>query len=292
MDLRQFEYFVAVARRRHFGRAAEDLYVTQSAVSQQVRRLETELGLALFTRTAKGVELTPAGSALLAHAEAILADVAGARAAMDEHAGALRGAVRVAVATGDGMRLAPALARFHDDHPGIRVTLRQGGLDQVLALLRESSVEIALACLREPSLPSGLAAEPLGAEPLVLAVAAGDPLAGARDVELADLRERPFILAEPGTALRGLVLDAFAEVGFTPVPLFEASDPALACSLVAAGLGVAIVPASWAAHPGVSTANLASPAPRHELSLLWRAGALSPAAALLDEHLRASLKSG
>src|SRR3954467_7334534 len=103
MDLRQLEYFAAVARHRHFRRAAEDLYVTQSAVSQQVRRLEAELGLALLRRTSGSppVERRAAGEELLGRAEAILADVARARAAMDAHAGALRGAVRVAATTGD-----------------------------------------------------------------------------------------------------------------------------------------------------------------------------------------------
>jgi len=96
VELRQLEYFVAVARHRHFGRAAEAVYVTQPALSQQVRRLEAELGLALLRRTNRGVELTPAGEDLLARAETILAEVAGARGAMDEHAGVVRGAVRVA----------------------------------------------------------------------------------------------------------------------------------------------------------------------------------------------------
>src|ERR1700712_1580244 len=111
MDLRQLEYFAAVARHRHFRRAAESLYVTQSAVSQAVRRLEAELGLEL-RRTSRGVEVTAAGAELLGRAEAILADVADARAAMDEHAGTLRGGVRVAATSGDALTLAPALARF------------------------------------------------------------------------------------------------------------------------------------------------------------------------------------
>jgi DNA-binding transcriptional LysR family regulator len=96
VELRQLEYFVAVARHRHFGRAAEAIYVTQPALSQQVRRLEAELGVALMRRTSRGVELTPAGADLLARAEAILAEAAAARSAMDEHAGVVRGAVRVA----------------------------------------------------------------------------------------------------------------------------------------------------------------------------------------------------
>src|SRR3954471_18699792 len=137
MDLRQLEYFAAVARHRHFRKAAEDLYVTQSAVSQQVRRLEAELGVTLLRRTASRppVEVTPAGEELLARAEAILADVAGARAAMDEHAGTLRGGVRAAATTGDALRLAPALARFGAEHPGVRIALREGAPAAVVEMV-------------------------------------------------------------------------------------------------------------------------------------------------------------
>src|SRR3954471_15709526 len=147
MDLRQLEYFAAVARHRHFRKAAEDLYVTQSAVSQQVRRLEAELGVTLLRRTSARppVELTPAGAELLARAEAILADVAGARAAMDEHAGALRGGVRAAATPGDALRLAPALARFGREHPGVRIALRLGGAADVLELVATGAVDVAVA---------------------------------------------------------------------------------------------------------------------------------------------------
>jgi DNA-binding transcriptional LysR family regulator len=292
VDLRQLEYFAAVARRRHFGRAAEDLYVTQSAVSQQVLRLEEELGLALLRRTPKGVELTPAGAELLERAERILADVASARAAMEDQAGSLRGAVRVASASGDGLRLAPAIARFHEEHPGVRVALRQGRLDEVLALVRDGSVDLAVACLLGDK-PAGIDVLPLTAEPLVLAVPPDDPLDGAGDVELADLRGRPFILTEPGTGLRELVVGAFGEVGFSPVPLFELSDPTMVRFLVHAGLGLSVVPASWTTTPGpaVGTARLADP-PHHALCLLSPVGGVSPAAALLHDHLVRSLQDG
>jgi DNA-binding transcriptional LysR family regulator len=289
MDLRQLEYFAAVARHRHFRRAAEDLYVTQSAVSQQVRRLEAELGVTLLRRTASRppVELTPAGAELLARAEAILADVAGARAAMDEHAGALRGGVRVAVTPGDALRLAPALARFHGEHPGVRVALRQAGAAEVGDLVATGSVELAVAALAGPA-PDGLDAVALADEPLVLVVAADDPLAGADGVRLWDVRERPFILAEPGTALREQIVAACAQDGFGPVPLLELGEPAAVRFLVHAGLGVSLVPASWLALPGpeVGIARLRGPAPRHALWLLARPAALSPVARLLHQALQ------
>ncbi|HMJ33533.1 MAG TPA: LysR family transcriptional regulator [Baekduia sp.] len=299
MDLRQLEYFAAVARHRHFRRAAEDLYVTQSAVSQQVRRLEAELGLALLRRTPRGVEVTPAGEELLARAEAILADVAGARAAMDEHAGTLRGGVRAAATTGDALRLAPALARFGAEHPGVRIALRQGAPGEVVELVAKGSVDVAVAALPGGAAGAGalgdeLDAVALGDEPLVLLVAPDDPLAGATGVRLWDVRDRSFVLGEPGTALRESVLAACAEQGFGPVPLFEVGEPTAVRFLVGAGLGVSLVPASWLAVPGpeVGVAAPAAPLARHALSLLSRRAGLAPVARLLHEHLRATLGAG
>ena len=144
MELRQLEYFVAVARHRNFTRAAEELYVTQPALSQQVRRLEAELGLTLLTRTPQGVELTSAGADLFEHAESILGEVAQARAALDQHAGVERGIVRVAAPAGDALGLAQVLADFHAEHPGIRLALRQGSVDEAIGLVQRGGADIAV----------------------------------------------------------------------------------------------------------------------------------------------------
>jgi DNA-binding transcriptional LysR family regulator len=288
MELRQLQYFAAVARHRHFTRAAEELYVTQPALSQQVRRLEAELGLALLRRTSRGVELTPAGADLLVHAEAVLAEVQAARALMDRHSGVSRGVARVAATAADAPRLPDALAGFHGDHPGIQIALRQGSAAEVVALVQRGSVDVAvLALTGEP--PAGVELEPLADEPLRVAVPADDPLAGAR-VALADLRGRPFILAEPGTALRETVMAATQASGFSPLPLVEVGDPGTVRHLVRAGLGISLVPASWLERPGpvVAAADLEQP-PRHRLSLLTPAAGPSPAGRLLCERLRQDL---
>jgi DNA-binding transcriptional LysR family regulator len=293
VDLRQLQYFTAVARRRHFTRAAEDLYMTQSALSQQIRRLEDELGLALLRRTSHGVELTPAGAELLERADAVLGELARARAAMDRHAGVARGVVRVAAVAADAPRLPDALAAFHADHPGVQVALRHGSAGEVADLARRGAVDLAVVALRGAP-PPGLAATPLAEEALRVVLAPDDPLAGAGPVSLAALRGRPFVLAEPGTALRDAVMAACQAVGFSPVPLFEVSDPATVRTLAHAGLGVSLVPASWLEAPGpaVGTADLAPPAPRHRAALLAPAAGGSPAARLLHAALAAQLGPG
>jgi DNA-binding transcriptional LysR family regulator len=284
MELRQLEYFAAVARHRHFTRAAEALYVTQPALSQQIRRLEAELGLALFRRTSKGVELTPAGADLLVHAEKVLGEVAAARAEMDRHTGVSRGVARIAATAADAPRLPEALAAFHHEHPGIQIALRQGSANEVVDLVQRGAVDVAvLALAGEP--PAGVTAQPLADEPLRVAVPVDDDLAGAT-IDLEALRGRAFILAEPGTALRETVLDATQHAGFSPLPLFEVGDPATVRYLIRANLGIGLVPASWLERPGpiVGAADLRDP-PCHRISLLTPSAGASPAGRLLHERL-------
>ncbi len=284
MELRQLEYFAAVARHRHFTRAAEELYVTQSALSQQVRRLEEELGLALLRRTSRGVELTPAGEDLLGRADSILAEVERARTEMNQHAGVSRGLVRVASTTGDAVRLPQALAGFHREHPGIRIGLRQGSAPEVVELVRKGAADMAV--IGDSSTP-GLETTVVAEEPLLLISSPEDPLAGAGRVAIADLRGRSLILPEPGTPLRNAMAAACADAGFSPVPRFEVSDPWTVRFLTSAGLGLSVVPSSWAELPGppIGIVELSDPAPRHRVSLLAPAAGRSPAAGLLHEHL-------
>ena len=261
-----------------------------------MRRLEAELGLELLRRVPGShppVEITPAGEELLGRAEAILRDVAGARAAMDEHAGTLRGGVRAAATTGDALRPAPALARFGREHPSVRIALRQGGPGEVVDLVAKGSVDLAVAALPEPTaLPEDVEALALRAEPLVLLVAPDDALAGATGVKLWDVRDRPFVLAEPGTALRGAALAACAAEGFGPVPLFEVGEPTAVRFLVGAGLGVSLVPGvlAGARRPGGRDGD----GRRRDRGARGRAAhAAGDAdlviARLLAEHLRATL---
>ena len=120
------------------------------------------------------------------------------------------------------------------------------------------------------------------------------PLAGTADVAIGELRATPLILAERGTALRDAVAAACAEAGFSPIPLFEVSDPATVRSLVAAGLGVAAVPGSWLERPGpaVGVADFRQGGPRHQVALLASAATAAPAGRLLAQHLRVALSQG
>lgn len=292
MELRQLRYFAAVARHLHFARAAEEAYVTQSALSQQIARLECELGLSLLNRPpGQAVTLTPAGEELLAHAEALLLGAAEARAAMDGHAGVRRGVARVAATVADAPWLAEVLIAFHGNHPGVQLALRQGSAAEVLALLRRGDVDIAVCAMRAQR-DRNLDVTLLSDAPLVAILAREHPLANRGEVAVADLRGEPLILAERATALREAVAAACAHAGFSPLPRFEVGDPATVRALVAAGLGVALVPAPWLrlVGPAVAVARLAD-APRHRIALVTGATP-SPAGRLLAEHVRTAALTG
>jgi DNA-binding transcriptional LysR family regulator len=283
MELRQLQYFVAVVRHGTFTAAADALWLTQSALSQQVRRLEAEAGVALLRRTPRGVEPTAAGEELLVHAEAVLAEAAAARAALDRHAGAVRGRVRVAATIADAPRLPAALAAFHREHPQIQIALRHASEAEVAALAARGAVDVAVTALAGEA-PAGATVAAAGEEPLVAMLAPDDPLASrAAPLHLADLRDRPLILPEPATALRAAVMAACQAAGFSPVPLLEVGESGAVRHLAAAGLGASIVPASWLALDGPAVAGLAlaAPVPTLRIALLTPAAGPSPAGALL-----------
>lgn len=288
VELRQLEYFVAVARHGQFTRAADAVWVTQSALSQQIRRLEAEVGVVLLRRTSRGVRLTAAGEDLLAHAQVVLDELARAREELGRHAGVTRGRVRVAATTIDTPRLPGALAAFHREHPGLQVALRHASSADVVGLVATGEVDVGVAGLGR-DVPAGVSTEQLSDEPMSAMLPAGDRLAGAPELDLADLAGRPFILADPGSGLREAVMAACQRAGFSPVPLFEISDPATVRHLVGAGLGVSVAPTPWFEVPGpeVVAVRLAHPAPRHRVNALTAATGRSPAAGLLVAALHA-----
>lgn len=157
--------------------------------------------------------------------------------------------------------------------------------------MRTGAVDLAVASLPAAAIPGGVRAVALAPEPLHAIAAPGDPLATGGEVAVWELRERPFILAEPGSALRELVAEACEAAGFGPVPLFEVGDPAVVRHLVHEGLGVSLVPASWLTSPGppVAVARIAAPAPCHHALLLAPAAGAAPAGELLRAHLAAAL---
>ncbi|HEV7178887.1 MAG TPA: LysR family transcriptional regulator, partial [Candidatus Baltobacteraceae bacterium] len=180
MELRQLRCAVAVARRLNFTRAAEALSVAQPALSQQIAGLERELGVKLFERTNRRVSLTDAGRSFTQRAERILADVESAAEAMTAYAGGLRGRVVVGTYQSFAEYLLPKLlGRFHAEHPGIEIALREGMADNLLAGLREGTIDVFIGDLGDSSDSAGHEFEdaPLYEDELAIAVASSHRLA-------------------------------------------------------------------------------------------------------------------
>ncbi|MEK7325894.1 MAG: LysR substrate-binding domain-containing protein, partial [Chloroflexota bacterium] len=287
MEIRHLTYFVAVAERLNFSRAAEDLHVAQPAISQQIRALETELGVPLFERLGKRVALTEAGKALLPHARQILAAVEAARNEIRERGALARGTVSLGAPPTVSAHILPArLTAFEQKYPGLDVTLREAGTETLVKLVEGG--ELDLAIVSTDFLPASVEAVPFWEEAYVLAVGSKHPLSGRATVSMAELASEPFILFPEGYKLREVTLAACRRAGFDPRVALDGGAMQSALQFVAAGLGVALVPEmALTDATNIHALQIADQTLRRSLGLVWRKGHyLSPAARALQEFLQ------
>ncbi|HEX6940992.1 MAG TPA: LysR substrate-binding domain-containing protein [Longimicrobiales bacterium] len=272
MELRQLRYFLAVADARHFTRAAEAVYVSQPALSQQIRALERELGAPLFDRLGRSVELTTAGRVLVDRARRILRDVEDAKAAVGDLARAVRGELSLAaVHTANLTVVVEVLARFRERYPGVVVRIHEARAADVVEAVSVGRVDLGITYL--PVHEAGLESEPLYREELVLVVPAGHPLAGST-VRVAALAGMPLIVPPEGYCLRAGIDAVLAEAGARSRVVAEVVAPESICEAVRAGLGLSLLPADYvatrAARDGLATARLTDPVPTRTVGLLRR----------------------
>jgi DNA-binding transcriptional LysR family regulator len=291
MELRQLEYFVAVAEEANFTRAAERIHVAQPAVSAQIQRLERELGQPLLDRSRRTVRLTAAGEAALPHAKAALAAAADMQVAVDELTELVRGTVRVGTVTSHRVDMPSLLADFHTEHPNVEITLSTDTSDVLMDKVRTGQLDAAIVSVGPGERPDGLDVEVVTDEAIQAAVAPTDRLANRKTVRLTDLRNRALIALPVGAGIRYQFDVACASAGFTPRIAFEASTPVALADLAERGLGVAIVPASVPRGRDGLRALAIVPELRGRLVLAWRSGGpMSPAARVLVEKARRLLR--
>jgi DNA-binding transcriptional LysR family regulator len=289
MELRQLRYAEAVARHRHFTRAAEELHIAQSALSHQIRRLEGELGAELFERTSRTVVPTEAGEAVAARARRVLAEVDGVRGEIDDLRGLVRGGLSVGALLPAGAVDVPALlVRFSEEFPGIDVHLHEGMAADMLRYLAGEEVDAAFSLLAgEPT--DFLAVERLSEEEVV---AAFPPGRGPRreTVSASELAGRALVTPRSGSAIKQVVDGFFAQAGEEFHVTLESGDPFLLRCLVSQGFGAAVLPRSITerAGPPLEIRRL-RPALRLPVTLLWRRDRhLSHAARAFIEFVRRS----
>jgi DNA-binding transcriptional LysR family regulator len=290
MELRHLRYFVAVAEELHFRRAAERLHVAQPAISEQIRKLEAELGVTLLNRTHRDVSLTAPGAALLEEARVVLrqADVAVrvARTAQQRQLGRLRIGY---LADSTPASIPQALARFHTAAPGIEVLLQSGPSLRLAKDVRGGSLDLAVLCLPAPV--GDLRVTSLGTETAVVALPTNDRLASYPSVSPAQIGERPLVLLpraqNPG--FHDGVIATWRTAGLVPSYVDTAqTDIGHAQLAVASGAGFAVLPASSAERmsvPGVSILPL-EPGPSCELAIISRHDTSTTVAAFVSLAVR------
>ncbi|WP_248925493.1 LysR family transcriptional regulator [Paenibacillus hamazuiensis] len=258
MELRQLQYALQIAIERNFSRAAEKLHIAQPSLSQQLSKLEKEIGVLLFQRTTNSVELTHAGSLFMEKAQSILDMVEQLKQEMEDISQMRKGRVVVGSLPITGAHILPlVLPAFQERYPEIEIVLVEETTANLEQLTLGGQADISLLSL--PLIDDALAYEPIIEEEIVLAVPPQHPLAAAEangsasSVEIESLRHEPFIALKKGQGFRQITLELCQNAGFTPNIVFESSNIETVQSLVAAGMGIAFVPhmvsrSGWSQH--------------------------------------------
>jgi len=247
IEARRLHILRAVADHRTVTAAAAALYLTPSAVSQQLSALEQETGHRLVERGARGVRLTAAGEILLSHAHTVLAQLERAEAELAAYDAGSAGVVTlVSFATGIGLVVAPALAGLARSAPGIRVRVQdaEGDASLPMVLDRQADIAVAVEYRGAPADDPRLTHVPLYAEPFDAVVPVAHPLAEAAEVPLAELAKDPWIGPYPGNPCHDVVVLACEHAGFQPRLEHSSDDFRAVVALASADAGVALVPRS------------------------------------------------
>lgn len=284
MDLDTVRWFLTLVEIGNVTRAAEELRISQPGLSRAVARLERELGTPLFDREGRTLRLNPYGEVFREHAERLLATDDAARRALAVAADPDRGEVGLAFLHTQGTVLVPDLLRgYRSAHPRVRFRLTQGSSERIEEAVAQGYADMAITSPR----PEGLAWHPLSTERLGLAVPSGHPIAGRAGIDLADLADEPFIVMRHGYGLRSITEELFRAAGIRPQIAFEGEEATTVRALVAAGLGVAIVP------PGERVAGVTEvviAGARRTIGLAWAPGRTRPP--VVEEFRRFVIRRG
>ncbi|MCK7623046.1 LysR substrate-binding domain-containing protein [Streptomyces sp. RS10V-4] len=267
--------FAAVARHEHVTRAAHELGMPQPTLSRALVRLEDDLGVTLFARHGRTLSLTPAGHAFRTAAERALADLERATEAVRADTDPAAGKVAFGFLHTLGTETVPGLLRaFRADHPGIRFQLVQNYGEAMIERLRAGDLDLCLTS-PVPDYPD-LVARRLDEQKLRLVVPDDHPLARRKRIRLAEAAGELFVTLEPGYGLRRITDALCAEAGFTPRVAFEGEEAETLRGLVAAGLGVALLPPPAVPRPGVAELTVTAPRAVREIGVAWLDGRVDP----------------
>lgn len=239
LTLRQLDILEAVARCGSFSRASEELYLTQPAVSMQIKQLEASLGLPLFEQIGKRIHLTEAGRETLGASRAVRRELVNLEHAISDLQDLKGGTITVSVASSASYLAARLIAAFRQGHPEVRVSLNAVNRETLLQHLSSNSIDLAL--MGRPPEGHDLEAKPFMDNPLVVIAAPTHPLSGVRDIALQRLAEETFVGREQGSGTRSAVEKFFESHGLALKVAMEMNKNEAIKQAVEAGLGVGVV---------------------------------------------------
>ena len=283
LNVARLRVLAEVVERGSFSAAAAALSYTQSAVSQAIARLEAETGATLVVRDRRGVRPTAAGATLVEHAEAIFSQIGVAEADLAAVLGVRGGRLRMASFPSAGATMMPlAIASFRESHPDVALTLAEGEPEEIAPRLRAGEFDLALLFEFPGERPgAGLRTVDLLEDPMYVALPAEHPLARRRALALAALRGENWVQTSATSPCARHVVRSCLAVGFEPRVTFESDDYETVQGLVAAGVGVALIPrlALTHVHPGIVVRALAPRSPaRKVVAATMRGPGVAPAA--------------
>lgn len=273
--LRQLEYFLALAERLSFRKAAESCFVSQPSLSAQIAQMEAALGVKLFERDRRGVQLTRAGDALIPAAREVLAGCGRLEQLARSLGAPLTGPLRLGVIPTIGPYLLPkVLPAVHAAYPRLEVFLREDMTARLVEQLEEGKLDVLLLAIDVDL--AGLATLPLFSDPFVLAVPETDDLAGADEARVSDLDGRNVLLLDEGHCLRAQTLPLCEAAGGAELGGFRASSLGTITQMVASGLGITLLPElaierEAAAVPTLRVIPFGADGPSRSVGLAWRA---------------------
>jgi len=244
MDIYQMQYVVAVAKYRNFTLAAESCYISQPSLSQQISNLEKELGIKLFNRTTRTIQITEAGETFVQMATEILRNIDLLGQTMSTYSGFLRGTINIGAITAlEQIHFSDLIADFYSSYPHLTLNIYQGKSVSLLESLEKRNIDVAFLAQPAAYNHSSIKFELMGLDEYVLLISDRHPLASRDTVDLSELKRERFIFHHPDQSISGICLQACEEAGFTPHVVCRIDASSIALSLIRTGIGIGFLPA-------------------------------------------------
>jgi DNA-binding transcriptional LysR family regulator len=240
MEMHQLEYVLAVAKYNNFTRASEEIKISQSSLSQQINKLESELGISLFVRTTRSVQLTPAGVDFIAHAQRIMSEVDEARRSIQEYVSIVKGKLALGTIAVIGSYNLPNLIKsFQDNFPGIKMDIMEEQCEELLCMLHASKIDAAFVQITKPN-PNFLL-YPLVTDKMVVVTSNRHPLANRVSVDINELKDEKMILTHPTSGHYHDFNNACQAAGFSPNVVLNCSIVKTMLSFVREEIGITVL---------------------------------------------------